>query len=241
MKTATVITTPEVSVDRILAITAEKQQLQVEIDSLNREMGAKDALVEKLDSTIKELKDSLPEVRFVTMVRERDSWGCTTQEAKIEFRNLGAAQDEIRKELEKKYSNDIKELDSLKSELDNLKKSYENERKTNALDSKIYKDTVRRDYLEKEKELTIRIEELEEELDKTLNDKTDAQEQERRSKEINSLKERIIVLENELKKTKGFGLFKRIWENLCNGIARVKAQKELLQIQTELNRIKCWW
>jgi len=252
MDTTTVINT-EISVDRILALTADKQSLQNTINSLNKEIGSKEALIEKLENDLAEAKEKQPEVRIITQERKvRDSWGCIEQTTSTEYKNLHLVQDDIRKEIDSTYKEQIdslkKEITNLKEELATIRENYNIRSKQLEFDYKKYRQEVELDYaeeklnvkkvvLDKDKEITL----LKKELEKVKNDKTDEQLNEKRAQEIVDLRLRIEELELTIKEMESTNIFKRIWNSILNGKARVIAQKQLIEKKNLVNSITGWW
>lgn len=251
MDTTTVINT-EISVDRILALTADKQSLQVKIDSLEREIGSKETLIEKLEEDLELAKEKQPEVRIVTQQRYKDSWGCTNQETSIEYKNLSLVQDDIRKEIDITYKEQIKSLNdevkSLTKELEGEKEKYDYNSKRLELDYKKYSQDLEFNYMEKRlkaertlAEKDIQLKDLREILEQVKNDKTASQIAEKRAQEIIDLKLRIGELETTIKEMSSINIFKRIWDSILNGKARVIAQKQLIEKDRLINKIKNYW
>jgi len=250
MDTTTVVTT-EISVDRILALTAEKQTLENTIASLNREIGSKETLIEKLEDELEKIEKKQPEVRIITQERKKDSWGWTDQTTSTEYKNLSLVQDDIRKEMDIKYND---EITSLKQSIKQLEKElietidahtlvtnkakFENTKTIQTINLGCEEDR-----LNFEKIVTMKnrdIKELEEKIVKIQNDKTEEQLTKAREKEIVDLQVHIGELENIIKEMQSTNIFKHIWNSILNGKARVIAQKQLLEKKELISVIKSW-
>jgi len=251
MDTTTVINT-EISVDRILALTADKQSLQNTISSLDREIGFKENLIEKLEKDLKLAKEKQPEVRIITQERKKDYWGCTEQVTSVEYKNLSLVQDDIRREFDSTYKKEIKDLNKqitdLKSNLEKTTNNYTSNSNLLELDYKKYKQDIELEYATKrlniEREVYNKnkvIETFKEELEKVKNDKTDEQLAEKRRQEIVDLRLRIEELEAIIKEIESTNIFKRIWNSILNGKARVIAQKQLIEKKRLIDNINSWW
>ena len=232
METKVVNTNNEISVDRLISL--EKQNMMLLQDN-----GKLEADKKNLE---KRLIEEQKEVKVITG-RNRDRGYCDGSKEfiveSIETRNLGDVEELVGKKYKKvidEKDNSIKELtnkvDSITSEYKRVNKSIEDNYEQYRLDVKL-------EYEKKNRDITEKLANLREELKKVKEDKTDEQEAEKREKEIIDLKLRIKDLEKTVKNLTSTNIFKRIWSGVLDRNARVIAQKEIIEKEKEIDKIKC--
>lgn len=250
------VATSGVSVDRILGLQAELSAKDLVINSLHKEVGTLENQTSNLESQIFELKGKLnektPEVRVVNVTKKVNSWGDTYNDTVVEYKNLSSVQDDIRKEVEAKFKKDLetseKTIKDLTKKLETNSEDYNNAVKKIKSEYADYSLQTRLDYEEKERnrkekleKKDLEIKKLNDEIEKIKNDKTDEQVAKQREEEIIKLKLRIKELEKTVKNFMDMNLFKRFWNSITNKAVRVAAEKEVIEKQHEINRIKGWY
>lgn len=250
------VATSGVSVDRILGLQAELSAKDLVINSLHKEVGTLENQTSNLEFQISELKGKInektPEVRVVNVTKKVNSWGDTYNDTVVEYKNLSSVQDDIRKELEAKFKKDLetseKTIKDLTKKLEVNKEDYDKSVKSMKSDYDDYRLELRlnseeQDRIRKEKIIKkdLEIQKIREELEKVKNDKTDEQVAKQREEEIIKLKLRIKELEKAVKNFMDMNLFKRFWNSITNKAVRVAAEKEVIEKQHEINRIKGWY
>lgn len=234
-------------VSKVLELTTELNSSKTEIDSLNREIGSKEAHITTLEAQIAELKSKQPEVRIVKG-KTRDTWFGTIQEDDvIDYRNLDSVKLDIEKVIEKKYKVDLekleKELKSAKesleskdADLNNVRKQYSSETENSKLAYRLRQEELEREYKDKAAKKDLKIKELQEEITKVKEDKTDEQLEKLRTEEIANLKLQIKKLKGQVDEFIGMNIFKRAWLALTNQAVRVAAEKEIQEKENELRK-----
>jgi chromosome segregation ATPase len=225
---STVISTG-VSVDKVLELQQQVNNLNAQLLNKEREVGATNAHIHTLEDQVSELKEKLeqkaPEVRIVTVTKKQNSWGDTYNDSTIEYKNLSSVQDDIRKELETKFK---KDLEKSEATIKDLNKQLEASEEKHSKEVKIIKSNyddyslqTRLDYEERERsrkekleKKDLEIKKLNEELEKVKNDKTDEQLVAAREEEISLLNKRIAKLEEIIKYVKSLNIFKRLFATI---------------------------
>ena len=234
-------------VDKVLELTTELNSSKSTIDSLNREIGTQEGLIETLRQQIEDLKSKQPEVRIVKC-KTKDTWFGTIQEDDvIDYRNLDSVKLDIEKVIEKKYKADIekleKELKSARSSLetkdadiDKARKNYDSETENTRLTYRLRTEELEREYKDKAAKKDLKIKELQEEITKVKEDKTDEQLEKLRTEEIANLKLQIKKLKGQVDEFISMNIFKRAWLALTNKAVRVAAEKEIQEKENELRK-----
>jgi hypothetical protein len=241
------------TVEQVIKLNEVINSLRNELEAKERETGALENHIETLENKISEVDAKQPEVRIVTVEKKKcNNWSDNTydEESKVlEYRNLSSVQEDIRKETEAKFE---KELESSKKKIKDLtfkmeedKASYE--RSLQSKDSSLASDRLsyrldfesrKRDLEEEKDELSLNIERLEKELEKVKEDKTDEQLAKQREEEIITLRTRIQDLERLVNELNSTNFFIRFWNALINKRTHINAQKEVIEKQQLVNKIK---
>lgn len=244
--------TTTVDLNKVLSLQNEVLSKQEVINALNREVGAKSEQLGILSKQLEEAKSKQPEVRVVKVAQKRDSWGDPirgTETEVLEYRNLSSIQDDIRKELEAKYKKDLesneKTIKDLNKKLEDKSEDYARNVKRIESDYASYTQSNELDYKDKKLKLDkkladkdLEIQKIREELEKVKNDKTDEQVAKQREEEITKLKLRIKDLEKTVKEMMNMNFLKRFWNSITNKAVRVAAEKEVIEKQQEIDKIK---
>lgn len=244
-------TVTTVDVNKVISLSQDILAKQEVINALNREVGTKNALVDSLNKQLEEAKAKQPEIRVIKPSPKRNSWGDVVGETTeiVEYRNLSSIQDDIRKELEAKYKKDLesnektikdlnKRLETLKDDQDRsikvIESSYAKYTQDNQLEYEAKKLKLDKKLADKDLE----IQKIREELEKVKTDKTDEQVAKQREEEITKLKLRIKDLEKTVKEMMNMNFLKRFWNSITNKAVRVAAEKEVIEKQNEIDKIK---
>jgi DNA repair exonuclease SbcCD ATPase subunit len=231
-------------VNKVLELTEELNSSKTNVESLNREIGTQESHISTLERQIEELKSKQPEVRIIQQGVDR--FGYVPANI-IEYRNLDSVKLDIEKATEKKFKSEIEKLES---ELKTTKKAVEDhndkiERFRKDKDSEIANtrqlytlrgEELERDYKERTTKKDLKIKELQEEITKVKEDKTDEQLEKLRTEEIATLKLQIKKLKGQVDEFIGMNIFKRIWLALTNQAVRVAAEKEIQEKEQELRK-----
>jgi len=247
------VATSGVSVDRILGLQAELNAKDLVINSLNQQVGSLENQTSTLETQIYDLKNKIeektPEVRIVTSTKKTNSWGDTYNDSTVEYKNLSSVQDDIRKEVEAKYKKDQdlseKTIKDLNKKLEASKDDYDLRYNVVLSDYKKATQNHELEYNDKKLKLDkklsdkdLEIQKIREELEKVKTDKTNEQVAKQREEEITKLKLRIKELEKTVKNFMDMNFFKRFWNSLTNKAVRVAAEKEVIEKQQEIDKIK---
>ncbi len=245
-----------VSVERILELQESNNSLNNIIVSKEREMGAYEAHIETLNEQVakleKKLEEKTPEIRIIKGSYKKncfDQLFFDHSSETIEYRNLSSIQDDIRKEVETKFKKDLesneKTIKDLNKKIEIIRDDYD--RRYNSVVSDYNKATQDNELQYQDKKLKLdkklhdkdlEIEKIREELEKVKNDKTDEQVAKQREEEITKLKLRIKDLEKTVKEIMNMNFFKRFWNSITNKAVRVAAEKEVIEKQNEIDKIK---
>jgi len=238
-----------VLIDKILKLQDEGASYSKKIDVLTRELGAKESHIETLKQQIQELKDKEPQVRVIAGKKVETFFGTITEEGTTEYRNLDSVKLDIEKLTEKKFKVEIdkleKELKSAKSEVEDstekiekLRKTFDSEAATIRQNYSLKKDEIERDSQKVITKKDLRITELEEELVKVKEDKTDEQLESKRLEEVTKLKLLVKDYKKQLDDFMSLNLFKRVWLALTNKAIRIAAEKEVLEKEREIEKLQ---
>jgi DNA repair exonuclease SbcCD ATPase subunit len=231
-------------VNKVLELTEELNSSKTNVESLNREIGTLENSIGTLQERIEELKSKQPEVRIVEQKEDRYGFKPTNV---IEYRNLDSVKIDIEKATDKKYKSDIekleKELKEAKSTIEDyntrverLRKDYESKEANNRQSYTLRGEELERDYKERATKKDLKIKELQEEITKVKEDKTDEQLEKLRTEEIATLKLQIKELKDQRDEFIGMNIFKRIWLALTNQAVRVAAEKKIQEKEQELRK-----
>jgi DNA repair exonuclease SbcCD ATPase subunit len=250
-----------ISVEKVISLQSTIDSLRNEASSKDRELGALEAHIETLKEEVVDLQGKLiektPEVRVVTECKKENAWGDYVNVEVVSYKNLSLVQDDIRKEVETKFKEDlektIKDLnaqivtirDNYNQQEQQLVSSYENRKLSLKLDfeakerdrtSILADKDLKIQKLREEKDL--KIQKLNEEIEKIKNDKTDEQVAKQREDEIIKLKLQIKEQKKVIDELTSTNIFVRIWNSICNKSARVQAQVEIIEKEREIEKIK---
>jgi DNA repair exonuclease SbcCD ATPase subunit len=212
----------EISVERIISL--EKQNAQ-----LLQEKGELKADKKNLEDKIKEDQKEVKVINGYNRENYRGDKEFVI--SSVETRNLGDVEELIGKKYKTEIDNKDKEIRTLTSNLEDLKSSHSRSKKELENSYENYRTDLKIDYDRK-------IKDLKEELKKVKEDKTDEQETERRNQEIIDLKQRIKDLEKVVKNLTSTNLIKRIWNAILDKNARIAAQKEIIEKEKLVDKIK---
>ena len=240
-----------VVIDQILDLTNTINSLRNELSVSQREAGAQEETINILNKQIEEIKNKQPEVRIIKQVPKKNTWGDVygIADEVIEYRNLSSIQDDIRKELESKYKKDLesneKTIKDLNKKLEHNEENYISRYNNVVSEYSKYTQESRLEYDDKKLKLDkklhdkdLEIQKIREELEKVKNDKTDEQVAKQREEEITKLKLRIKDLEKTVKEMMNMNFLKRFWNSITNKAVRVAAEKEVIEKQQEIDKIK---
>ena len=240
-----------VVIDQILDLTNTINSLRNELSVSQREAGAQEETINILNKQIEEIKNKQPEVRIIKQVPKKNTWGDVygIADEVIEYRNLSSIQDDIRKELESKYKKDLesneKTIKDLNKVLERNEENYISRYNKVVSEYSKYAQDNRLEYDDKKLKLDkklhdkdLEIQKIREELEKVKNDKTDEQVAKQREEEIIKLKLRIKELEKTVKEIMNMNFLKRFWNSITNKDVRVAAEKEVIEKQQEIDKIK---
>jgi len=253
-----------ISVEKVLSLQSTIDSLRNESVTKEREIGALEAHIETLKEEVIDLQGKLiektPEVRVVTECNKKDAWGDYVTVEVVSYKNLSLVQDDIRKEVETKFKEDLekneKTIKDLNSTVTDRVDYYNRELakaqsnlETQKLENRLTYEAKERDRtlilvdkdlkmqkLREEKDL--KIQKLNEEIEKIKNDKTDEQVAKQREDEIIKLKLQIKEQKKVIDELTSTNIFVRIWNSICNKSARVQAQVEILEKEREIEKIK---
>jgi hypothetical protein len=134
--------------------------------------------------------------------------------------------------------------DEYKIKMTKLEKEYSLLRDSFGAETDERRNKLEFDYVRKQKELeadarewSARITELQDELEKERNNKTDRELEEKRMQEIATLNSRVVELEGEIDRLKSMNMFKRAWEFFTKRLAQKEAIKELERSKEAANKV----
>jgi DNA repair exonuclease SbcCD ATPase subunit len=253
-----------ITVEKVLSLQSTIDSLRNESVTKEREIGALEAHVETLQSDIIDLKSKIdektPEVRVVTEAKKLNSWGNYEMVNVVSYKNLSSVQDDIRKEVEVKFKEDLenneKTIKDLNSQIVTIRDNYNQQEQLLVSSYENRKLSLKLDFEAKERDRTsiladkdlkiqklreekdLKIQKLNEEIEKIKSDKTDEQVAKQREDEIIKLKLQIKEQKKVIDELTSTNIFVRIWNSICNKSARVQAQVEIIEKEREIEKIK---
>jgi hypothetical protein len=228
---------------------SDYNSLKEQVDSLNREIGSKDQLIENLKSNEKVISKTIRITPY------------GPNETTIENIGLGELKDTLRQEIKNDFIKRIEDANNEAIELNykilDLKAEGDqkdlilteirtnHDREINNLNKKerLRLNDLKEDYQEQLQKKNKFIEELKDEIEKIKEDKTDAQVEEQRNKEIIDLKAKIAQLEEELASLRSMNFFKRLTysrkvTDAEKAVAREKARLDKVTQETGTTYVK---
>ena len=246
----------------------EYDRLHEVYKDLQKLVGAKEETISNLHSKIRELTEKQPEVKVVHYESRWDDYDEETVlgRAKVEFINLTEVErmagDKAKVVVEATIKDLEKQVEDLKSEskyrssqLDDLsdkltekekatsklraahREALEDEKETYDKNIKKLKKAVDEDV----KEYKETISDLKDEIKKIKDNKTDAEVEEKRNKEIKDLKGRIKDLEKTIEELGSMNFFKRVFKLRTISAEKLAAQSELLERERNANAVGTTW
>lgn len=183
-------------------------------------------------------------IKVITKTIREGGWGGSHIDQDVQYMNLDSVRNEIQKEYEIKEEQNLIELKKLNFTVSGLQKDidlkgdeFDSFQNTETKRFKIKADNLEASFKEKANKLDQKVTDLQEELQKERDNKTDKELEEKRNKEIITLKKRIKTLEEEVKLLASLGFIKRTWRKLTNHIALKSAKKELEIERKAVNEI----
>lgn len=214
---------------------SEFTSLKEQVNSLNREVGAKEQLIQNLKDNQKVIREKVSNDYSGSKVVSRETLG------------LEEVTDTLRKELKGSFEKEISKLEKTVESLTSSNKGLTTINKEQSEDysenlNKIQRDTNKRivelkdDYREQLEKKAEKINALLEEIQKIKDSKTDKEVEEARNKEILDLKTRISLLEDELSVYSNMSFFKRIFTVRKANAADKEVAKEKARLEYVTNR-----
>ena len=222
-------TTMNPNMNTVTIPLSEFTSLKDKVESLNREIGCNNQLIENLKDNQKVIRETIIRAPY-----DRDK---TVKE----IIGLSEVKEELKIEVKKSFEAELLSLEQanekLEKELKSVKRSLklEQEEKSSAIDTirteyRRDSDQLSKDYRKSSDKWREKIASLEEEIVKIKESKTDVEVEKARNKEIIDLKARISLLEEELSAFESMNFFKRL-------VARRKVNDAEKQVAKEKARL----
>ena len=229
-------TTMNPNMNTVTIPLSEFTSLKDKVESLNREIGCNNQLIENLKDNQKVIRETIIRAPY-----DRDK---TVKE----IIGLSEVKEELKSEVKKSFEAELLSLEQANEKLEKELKSVKRSLKLEQEDKASTIDTIRTEYRRESEQLgkdyrkstekhREKIASLEEEIVKIKESKTDVEVEEARNKEIIDLKTRITLLEEELSAFESMNFFKRLISRRKANDAEKQVAKEKARLQDVSDRI----